>query len=156
MPLYTVHVRQSAADFSGDDKVVFTPEAFSRSAFFFGPFWFVWSRAWLGLALWLAAFVALAGATIWLGMPPGAALVLAFIIALLTGLEANSLRRRALEWRGYRLADVVSGERIEDAERAFFRRASTPPMPLERRPSPAAGTTRGFDPVGGLFFDGGG
>jgi hypothetical protein len=51
----------------------------------------------------------------------------AFIILLaqaFLGLEAAGLARDGLTRRGYRLVDVVVGDRREDVETLFFRRRS--------------------------------
>jgi hypothetical protein len=152
MPMYTVHVGPFASARADGEDVVFLPETFSRAAFFLGPLWLVWARAWLGLGIWLATVAVIVAAVIWLRLAPPAAFALLLIGQALLGLEANYLRGLSLERRGYRFADVVSGERMEDAERGFFRRAtigaSFNGAPRAVVPSPNA-----YREVGGLFSD---
>ena len=86
----------------------------------------------------------------------------------LFALEANQLRRWSLYRRGWRLAAVVGGDRIEDAEARYLVEAvaalqpSSQSVAIERAPGPAsasggnggtAGTAgpNGDDQIVGLF-----
>ena len=150
MQVHTVHLGRGAARPTGGEAI-FVPEAFSRAAFLLGPFWLGWIRAWAALALWLASMAAAIGATLWFGLSPAILAGVWLAIATLTGLEAAELRRAALARRGYRTADVVGGETLDEAERAFFRRAGLPSVAVaEPRPGPGGPT---MAPVGGLFSD---
>jgi hypothetical protein len=65
----------------------------------------------------------------------GAGFWIAFLIALLVGIEASSLRRWKLSRRGFSNLGVVVGDNLEDAERRFFdgwvaeERPAPPPPP---------------------------
>ncbi len=132
MTVYTVHARPASQ--GGDDEAatIFVPEAFSRAAFILGPIWLAWARAWVGLVLWLLAFGILALAAARLRLPLPLVEISGFILAGLTGLEANNLRRAALERRGFGCLDVVSGVTVEDAERAYFSRSEDTASPARR------------------------
>ena len=148
---YTVHVHPNAADDAGDDGAIFIPEAFCWSAYAYGPFWLIAQRAWLGVLVWAAAIACLALATARLGLPPAAVAGLVMIGEIYLGLEGHRLRGAALGRRGYRLVDVVSASRVEDAERAYFRRAvKLAGVAAPRSPTPLA-RSAGVYQVGVLF-----
>ena len=155
MPQYTVHVRRVAGPPSGDDLVL-TPERFSWGAFLLGPLWFAFARAWLALALWIVLFAALAAVVAILRPPLEAAALVALAIEVFFGLEALDFRRRALERRGWRLVDVVSGADADHAALRHLGRAA--PAQAPRRGDPArspVGPIGGGEVVGGLFPDAG-
>jgi hypothetical protein len=143
MPVYTVHLPSRR---SRDDNIplappgaavvsprlvpvtkaelvnaVFVPEGFSRAAFWLGPFWLAWHKLWLELLVWLAVFFLLASREVSF-VSGWAIFLIAVLLELLLGLEANNLRRARLRRNGYRLADVAAGATLDDAERSFFRR----------------------------------
>ncbi len=151
MQVHTVHLGRGAARPTGGGEAVFVPEAFSRAAFLLGPFWLAWTRAWAALALWLVAMGAIVAATLWFGLPPAFIAGAWLVVATLTGLEGNELRRAALARRGFRPADVVCGQTLDDAERAFFRRAWLVTTSMSDPRPGSAGPA--FAPVGGLFSD---
>jgi hypothetical protein len=151
MQVHTVHLGRGAARTAGGGDAVFVAEAFSRAAFLLGPIWLVWARAWAALALWLGAMGAIVAATVWFGLPPALIAGVWLAVATLTGLEAAELRRAALARRGYRPADVVCGQTLDDAERTFFRRAGLATV-ATADPRPAAAGPA-LAPVGGLFSD---
>ena len=147
MAVYTVHVPASARG-----EAVFVPDVFSRAAFVLGPFWFAWRRVWRGLVLWLIALGALAAVARAASLPPDAVRFAVLALAALTGLEANNLRRAALERRGWACVDVASGATLEDAERSYFLRAAAPATRAGAGPAPrAAPAAPVYDDVGGLF-----
>lgn len=128
MATYSVHTGDAP---EGEIKLV--REGFSPTALLFGPFWFAWSRAWLGLAVWLAGASAILAAAIALnaiGAPLIAALA---VFILLMALEASQFRRRSLLRRGFAVADFVEAADREEAEiRYLARRVSN----QERRDVP--------------------
>jgi hypothetical protein len=118
MAVHTVHAPTGGGD------ALFVREQFSWPAFVFGPFWLAWRRLWLGLALWLAAAV-LVGLGLWVSRLSTDAVAFVILLAqAFLGLEAAGLARDGLTRRGYRLVDVVVGDRREDVETLFFRRRS--------------------------------
>jgi hypothetical protein len=80
----------------------------------------LWHRLWLGLILWLAAVVAIAGAAYMAGLTPEAAAPLLWLPTLIVAFESTELLRRKLLRKGYREAAVKIGNNLEDAERRFF------------------------------------
>jgi hypothetical protein len=102
------------------DRVLFLREKFRWSALFFAPLWMLWHRLWLGLILWLAAVVAIAGAAYMAGLTPEAAAPLLWLPTLIVAFESTELLRRKLLRKGYREAAVKIGNNLEDAERRFF------------------------------------
>ena len=119
--IWTVHARPDAIG----HHVVAVPEARSPWAFVFGTLWLLWHRMWwaalvfllIGLILNAVGQFALAGIgdePLW-WVPP-AALLLAVLPRFWLALEGNELRRRKLERRGYRLAEIVEAENRADAE----------------------------------------
>ena len=98
MPSYTVHeppVRAGAVA-PEPERYVFLRDGFSFWAFLFGPLWMLRHRLWLVLVLYvvilgvLVLVLAIAGAS---GFIIG---LVGFLVALLVGLEAGTLRRFTL------------------------------------------------------------
>ena len=119
--IWTVYAKPDAI---GHD-IVAVPEARSSWAFVFGTLWLLRHRLWwaalvfllIGLILNAVGQVALAGIgdePLWWVSPT--ALMLAVLPRFWLALEGNELRRRKLERRGYRLAEVVEAENRADAE----------------------------------------
>ncbi len=156
MTIYTVHARPGADRSADGADVVLVPDTWSGWAFLFGPFWFAVKRCWVAMTLWVVAAAILAVGARWLGLSPPALEALALVGAIAVGMEANNLWRGALARQGYREMDVVSGPRIEDAERVWFRRAGAARPPAF--PAPVAGPPPlpRVAQVGGLFPDAGG
>ena len=86
-----------------------------------------------------------------LGASPSVMFGVGFLLALLVGFEAATLRRFTLARRGWRNVGIVVGDDVEAAERRFFdawvegrdgARCVTPPRPsappMLRRPAPAS------------------
>ncbi len=133
MAVYMMFARSGAPSDLAGARVV--REGFSKSAFVFGPLWFLRHRLWLCMLVWLVVAAGLVAASLVLSAPSRFIIALAF--AFLTGLEANGLRARGLEWRGFVLRDIVCAESLQAAEARFFdRNAAEPAAP------PAAGTPR--------------
>ena len=135
MATFSVHTR--GAPYS-DIKLV--REGFSLTAFVFGPFWFAFQRAWLGLAAWAAGILAIVALAVAVGAPPlpVAGGVVAFM--LLMAMEACQFRRRSLARRGFKLADVVEASRRHEADirflaRSFSDRSQSGAAPGVSRPS---------------------
>lgn len=121
MAVFTVHVPAAIGNrMTSAERAVVIPEAFSWGAFIFGPLWFLFNRAWVGLAIAVvvsgAAFAAVAA----LHPVRPVALGISLLVALFYGFEARQLRRFGVGLFGYRLADVVVARNARDAEHAFF------------------------------------
>ena len=147
MAVYTIHMRGDGPDAAR--AAVFVLEGFSKSAFVFGPFWFLRHRLWLAALAWIFALLLLGLASSVLSVL--ATFWLAVLFAALTGLEANALRRRALVRRGYPIADIATGAGRDTAERQFFARFDDESLPPPSRPSATTGRPAGSSPVLGLF-----
>lgn len=88
---------------------------FSWAAFLLGPVWLLFGGRWL-LALLLLAWdvgVIAVGSAGYLS--PGSSALAVLVMALLLGLEASELRRRALARRGKPVEAVASGANESDA-----------------------------------------
>ena len=101
------------------ESLAFVKEGFSWPAALFAPLWLLVKRLWLAFVAYVVAVSALG-----LGLPAldaehwtGFALI---AVHVLIGFEADTLRRRKLERRGWRLVGTVTGPNLVDCERRFF------------------------------------
>lgn len=122
MAVYTVHepLRRKGDMGAHAMRFVFIRDAFSWAAFLFGPLWMLRHRLWLALAVYLVAAFALGVVVDLAGGSVGLMGLIGLLLALLLGMEAASLRRFALERRGWTARGVVVGEDLEAAERRYF------------------------------------
>jgi hypothetical protein len=144
MPVYTVHAPPPKDDGSAPDPecFVFVRDGFHFWAFLLAPLWMLRHRLWLALVLYLVATAAIDAALYAVGVRESGLFAAAFVLALLVGFEASTLRRWKLARRGWRNLGVVVGKDREDAERRFFDgwiRSQTMNRPV---PPPAASTFR--------------
>jgi hypothetical protein len=149
MSVYTVHEPPLRAGAAAPDveRFAFVRDGFSWWAFLFAPLWMLRHRMWLVLI----GYVAIAAAIetpvrMMSGAPALTASLIGILLGLLVGLEAGTLRRFALNRRGWKNLGVVSGNDVEDAERRFFdawlRRANSPAGTPYAPTSPPAGPIR--------------
>jgi len=146
--IYTVHEppprrREIAA---APERFVFVRDGFYFWAFVFGPFWLLWRRLWLALLLYVVGVFALELGLRLLGASAFVQWGAAFLISLLIGLEAASLRRWTLARRGWKNLGVVTGATLEAAEQRFFdawvaRAPAQGVLPAMPTPSPKPGTS---------------
>jgi uncharacterized protein DUF2628 len=102
------------------ERIRFVRDRFTWSAFLFAPLWMLRHRLWLAFVGYLVALVVVPTA-LWLaGGRAGSVLLALFMIHLLIGIEAASLRRRSLARRGWRDLGIVIGDDLEAAEHRFF------------------------------------
>jgi hypothetical protein len=121
MSVYTVHqAPNGAATASAAERFVFVRDSFSWWAFLLAPLWMLRHRMWLVLLAYVVVIAAIEAALARLGASRTAIAVVSFLIALLIGLEASTLRRLVLRRRGWRNVGLISGKDLEDAERRFF------------------------------------
>jgi hypothetical protein len=120
------------------ERLVFIKDGFSWFAALLAPLWLLVHRLWwplLGYVLIAGAFELLKQGTPlnqrWIGLA---------ILALnvLVGFEADSLRRWAIERRGWRALGTVTGRTALESERRFFE-AWLPSQPII---APATGNSR--------------
>jgi hypothetical protein len=144
MPVYTVHAPRAKSDQSAADpeRFVFVRDGFHFWAFVLAPLWMLRHRLWLALVIFLAATAAIDLGLYAVGVRGDGMFAVVFILALLVGFEASTLRRSKLARRGWTNLGVVVGRDREDAERRFFdawTRSQAVPRPA---PPPAASTFR--------------
>jgi hypothetical protein len=157
MPAFAVFERplRNRSPVAQADRFIFLREKFSLAAFVFGPLWMIWRRLWLVLVIYVVLVGAIEFALRRLGISLTARTVVFFLIELLVGLEATSLRRWSLLRRGARDRGIVIADDLEMAERRFFdaKSVSKPavPPPPPYYPAPGAGRD-----VLGLFPEPGG
>ena len=138
MRVYTVH--EPPRDDRRDDdlthtaRFVFVRDGFHFWAFLFGPLWMLRHRMWLETIVYLVLIGALTYGLSRLRIE-GTAFWIAFLISLLVGLEASSLRRWKLSRRGFANLGVVAADNFEDAERRFFDGYVTDERPVVRAPA---------------------
>jgi Protein of unknown function (DUF2628) len=134
--IYTVHVPDDVAgSVERADRTVFVREGFSLWGFVFGWLFLVWHRLWIALAAWVALAGVIAAGWWVLRLPPDPLVAMAVLMHLFVGVEGNDLRRWRLERRRFRLVEIVSGARRDEAEYAYFFRA---PEDAPQRSGPAS------------------
>jgi hypothetical protein len=148
MRVYTVH--EPPRDERRDDdtlahsaRFVFVRDGFHFWAFLLAPLWMLRHRLWLEFIVYGLAAAGLFFALNRLGVS-GAAAPTAFLLAILVGIEASSLRRWKLARRGYTNPGVVVAKDREDAERRFFDGWAEQPQ----RPAPAPASPPPPSPFG--------
>ncbi|MEF3367518.1 DUF2628 domain-containing protein [Methylocystis sp. 9N] len=132
MALFTIHFPPVAAGQRPPaEKIVFIRDGFSWPAFFLGPIWLAWRRAWLAAALWTLLLVAIALIAWKLRISRDALSWLTLALGVWFGFEGGRVVAWNLARRGYVEGDLVVGEDAEEAEAVFFNRW---PAPGEPRP----------------------
>ena len=128
------------------ESLVFIKDGFGWVAALFAPIWLLVHRLWwplLGFIVLSGGFELIKRVTgvdqRWVGLAMLA-------LNLLIGFEADTLRRWALERRGWRTLGSVTGKTAAECERRFFESAAAlalPPLSPPRRPRD---TAAGFFP----------
>jgi len=154
MSVYTVHEppprkRETSAT---PDRFTFVRDGFYFWAFLLGPLWMLWRRLWLVTLFYLLGIAAIE-AGFWAMDAPGITqFIVGFLLALLIGFEAGSLRRWTLTRRGWKNLGVVVGDDVETAERRFFAAwVPATPTPVAPPPAPAKMPRPDDSPIIGLF-----
>lgn len=140
-------VLKGPADSEGGDKLAFVRDGFTWLAFLIPVLWLLWHALWIEATLAVAATLLLSALGEWSGLGVYASL-LSILVSLFFGLEAASLRVRALTRRGWQEWGVVEAARLDEAELIYAARAddddtvddALPPKPVPS-PSPAARPT---------------
>lgn len=122
MPTFTVHAppRREGAAPATPERFVFVRDGFHVWAFLLAPLWLIARRLWLALVLYVVVTAAVAAGLVMLDASGEAQAIAAFVIALLVGFEASSLRRWTLTRRGWATLGFVVGEDQDSAEHRFF------------------------------------
>lgn len=161
MAVYTVHQPPLKKYESAPDPVrfAFVRDGFSFWAFLFGPLWMLWHRMWLVFTGYIVVVVAMQVGLRIVGAS-GAAAFAAFMLALLVGMEAGTLRRFTLGRRRWRNVGTIVGSDRDTVERRFFDSwvqgetlsPISPPAPRPASPAaPARHSTTPASDVIGLF-----
>lgn len=162
MPVYTVHGPLADTARPLPDRIVFVRDAFAVWAVLLGPIWLIWHRLWWALLGYMVVIVGAGSLMAALGLSAETRMLVNFLIALLMGLEAASLRRWTLSRGKWRQLDVVVADDQDAAERRFFDRWSGTPhdaQPHDRGappPSRSPAIRAGRDDIIGLFPQPGG
>jgi Protein of unknown function (DUF2628) len=122
MPVYTVHEPPRGDDdtLAHTSRFVFVRDGFHFWAFLLAPLWMLRHRMWIEFIAYLLLVGGVTFVLRRLGVAETAGGLVAFLIALLVGMEASSLRRWKLARRGFENQGIVVGDDLEDAERRFF------------------------------------
>jgi Protein of unknown function (DUF2628). len=162
MTTYTLHLAGDArpGDPAALERAEIVKDGFSWGAFIFNCLWFFYHRLWLAGLLVLVVTLGLDLGLRALDVNPAAAFVAELLLAILIGLEANSLRRWTYERHGRPAVDaVVAAHRDEAEARSFARWLQQAPAPRQPAPSsvlspsPVFRAGPGAEPVIGLFPD---
>jgi hypothetical protein len=122
MKVYTIHQPppRKNADSSDPARFVFVRDGFHFWAFVLAPLWMLRHQLWLVLLLYVVATIAVHAALWALGITGAVTVAVGFLIALLVGFEAGSMRRWSFARQGWTdLGPVVAPDR-PSAERRFF------------------------------------
>jgi hypothetical protein len=121
MSVYTVHEAPARVSASSDaERFIFVRDGFSWWAFLLAPLWMLWHRMWLVFVGYAVIASGIEFVLVRFGASRAAISLVGFLISLLVGLESSTLRRLPLHRRGWTNVGVVSGDKLEDAERRFF------------------------------------
>ena len=156
MAVYTVHepLPRKNEVFADPERFTFVRDGFHFWAFLLGPLWMLWRRLWLVTLIYFAISISLQIGLWAFGAANSMQFTLWFLLALLIGFEAGTLRRWTLTRRGWKNLGVVVGEDLETAERRFFA-TWTPQIPAIPPPpttQPPGGFPRPSDgQIIGLF-----
>ena len=122
MAIYTVHeppLKKNETE-PNPDRFVFVRDGFYFWAFLFGPLWMLRHRLWLVLLCYVLITSALAIILRTVGASANVGIAVGFLVAVLVGCEAGTLRRFTLARRGFRAVGLVVGDDRDSAERRFF------------------------------------
>jgi hypothetical protein len=119
--VYTVHEPPEGRSgrLERAESLVFVKDGFSWAAALFAPIWLLLQRQWLAFLGYIVTAIAIGAGLAALDAEHWTGFAL-LGLHLLIGFEADSLRRRRLDRRGWRLVGTVTGPRLVDCERRFF------------------------------------
>src|SRR5262245_35111024 len=122
MAVYTVHEPppKRFEQTSDPERFEFVRDGFSFWAFVFGPLWMLRHRMWLVLLGYIGVSVVLELMFSLLGTTAAPRLVAGFLLSVLVGMEAATLRRFTLGRRRWSNLGVIVADDVEAAERRFF------------------------------------
>ncbi|HJZ31826.1 MAG TPA: DUF2628 domain-containing protein [Hyphomicrobiaceae bacterium] len=155
MQTYTVHEPPNPPPDRVDraERLVFIKEGFSWGALLFGPLWLLVHRLWWPLLAYIVADAAIEGARMAAIVDPRWPALGLVALNLMIAFEGDTLRRWALERRGWRMLGTSNGRNRSECERRFFS-AWIPAQPIiAARPGSTPGGSGGRDwpVIGGLI-----
>ena len=154
MTVFTVHEPRPRKNetMADPDRYVFVRDGFYFWAFLLGPLWMLWRRLWLVLAIFLVVTAAIQAGLWALGVSGVVKFAVGFLIAILIGCEAGTLRRWSLRRRWTNVGLVVAPNQ-ETAEHRFFESwsADAPTPQPAAAPPPSMGVPISDHDVMGLF-----
>ncbi len=140
------------------ERLDFVKDGISWPALVVPAFWLFYHRMWIELLVYVVAYAALGWAMTYSQNGADFLAWVGIALSVLFALEANDLRRYALERKGYRQLGVAIGDSREAAELSFFRawlpEQSNPTRAPERpakRNTTAGGAPTEAEEVIGLF-----
>lgn len=122
MQFYTVHEPPDPPVDRIDraDSLTFIGDRFVPAAVVFGPLWLIANRLWHAFAAYAVAFAVVALVVFAAGLNWRWLSLIFSAFNLIVAFEAPSLRRWALERRGWRTLGTVSGRNLDECERRFL------------------------------------
>ena len=122
MSVYTVHEPplRAAEALPDPERIAFVRDGFYFWAFLLPPLWMLRYGMWLVFLIYVVIAVGVENVMHYAGVGSAGLTLAELLISLLVGIEASTLRRFTLAWRGWKNIGIVSGHDIEDAERRFF------------------------------------
>ncbi len=145
MQFYTVHEPPDPPVDRVDraDSLVFIGDRFTPVAVALGPLWLLANRLWHAFGLYVAAFAMATLIVLAAGLNLRWLSLIVTALNLIVGFEAASLRRWALERRGWRTLGTVSGRTLDECERRFLE-SWLPDQRLGSSPSSSSGASGSF------------
>lgn len=134
MQFYTVHEPPDppADRIDRAGSLMFISDRFTPTAAALGPVWLLANRLWHAFAGYVAVLALVAAIVLLSGLSLRWLSVLLGAMNLIVGFEAASLKRWALERRGWQTLGTVSGRTLDECERRFLESW------LVEHPSPAS------------------
>ncbi|MEM8876320.1 MAG: DUF2628 domain-containing protein [Pseudomonadota bacterium] len=139
MKVYTAHSRTApTGDPARDtDGLVFVKDGFSIWAALFPLPWFLINLMWIPLLVYLALSIGFSVLAQSLGFSDSTVFLIALVLGLLIGFEANTIRRWSLSSKGYRLVGIGSGSTREECERRVYEKlVAAAARPISTGPGP--------------------
>jgi hypothetical protein len=95
---------------------LFLRDGFSGTAFLLAPLWLAFHRLWLPVLAYVLAAIGI----MLLHVGPAGILCLFLALHAFFGLEGQAMRVADLDKRGYAVAEIVTGDTLDDAELRYF------------------------------------
>lgn len=145
MSLFAIYAKPAAPDLPqtlANEEVEVIKDRFSIFACLLTPIWCVWHKLWLELVAYVGVAFVLGFVAFFVG--ESASAWVGFLVAVLIGLEASSIRGYALQRKGYLFKGGVLAQSERDAEWRYVagqldqptkKASETPPSTSDRAPT---------------------